>query len=281
LDSPLYIAAIECAPSARFETGSAADPLTTAAEPRAVEPSRNCTVPVAEAGVTIAVSVTVWLTVEGFVEDVSAVVVAALFTVCASVVDVLDALLASPLYTAVMECAPAVSVDTDSDADPLTTVAEPSADVPSRNCTVPVAAVGVTTAVSVTVWPTVEGFTDDAAVTVVAALFTVSVTMADVLEALLPSPLYTAVMECAPEASVDTDSEAAPLTTVAEPSAVVPSRNCIVPVAEAGVTVAVKLTPCPYDAGFNEDRRSTVELTLFTVCIRTADVLGAVVESPP
>ncbi len=75
----------------------------------------------------------------------------------------------------------------------------------------------------------------------VAALLTVWVNTADVLVALLASPLYTAVTECDPAASVDTASAADPLLIVAVPSTVVPSRNCTVPVAEFGDSNALKV----------------------------------------
>jgi hypothetical protein len=48
---------------------------------------------------------------------------------------------------------------------------------------------------------------------------------ADVLAASLVSPLYTAVIECAPTANVVSDRLAAPPLIVTVPSAVAPSRN--------------------------------------------------------
>ena len=69
---------------------------------------------------------------------------------------------------------------------------EPSRVAPSRNCTLPVAVLGVTVAVKVTVCPSVEGSADEVTVTV--ELETISFSVAEVLPALLSSPLYTAVM---------------------------------------------------------------------------------------
>jgi hypothetical protein len=54
-----------------------------------VLPSTNVTVPVAVLGVTVAVNVTEAPYVDGFVDEVTAIVVPALFTVCVNVDDVL------------------------------------------------------------------------------------------------------------------------------------------------------------------------------------------------
>lgn len=57
----------------------------------------------------------------------------------------------------------------------------------------------------------------------------------------LASPLYCAVMECVPEASAVVENLATPLlTAIAFEMGVVPSKNTTVPVAEPGVTAAVK-----------------------------------------
>ena len=57
------------------------------------------------------------------------------------------------------------------------------------NWTLPVAVAGVTVAVNVTVCPKIDGFSDELKVTLVLIWFTVWPTGADVLAALLPSPL--------------------------------------------------------------------------------------------
>jgi hypothetical protein len=49
-------------------------------------------------------------------------------------------------------------------------------------------------------------------------------------------------MECAPTDNVATASDAVPLPIVAVPRAVVPSRNCTVPVPVVEDTVAVNVT---------------------------------------
>ena len=61
--------------------------------PSVVDPSLNRIVPVGvpdpgEVAVTVAVNVTDWPVTDGFAEDATAVVVAALFTVCVSVDEV-------------------------------------------------------------------------------------------------------------------------------------------------------------------------------------------------
>ena len=88
----------------------------------------------------------------------------------------------------------------------------------------------------------------------------------------MPSPLYTAVMECAPTARVEIASEADPLAMVAVPRDVVPSRNCTVPVANAGEIVAVNVTDCPTVDGFAEEASVTLEAALLTVCTTAVDV---------
>jgi len=71
---------------------------------------------------------------------------------------------------------------------------------PSRKFTVPAGlpapgAVTVTVAVNVTDWPKTDGFTEDARVVLVFALFTTWLTIALVLVLKLPSPTYAAVIE--------------------------------------------------------------------------------------
>ena len=112
------------------------------------------------------------------------------------------------------------------------------------------------------------------------AFVTVCETAAEVPAAVLASPLKTAVIECAPTASVETTSPALPLLSVTVPSTAAPSRNWTVPVAEAGVTPAAKKTSWKICAGFRADWRVTPEAILLTVCATGADVPGTVVASP-
>lgn len=81
-----------------------AEPLASSAdEPMTVAASRNITVPVGvlvpDDGVTLAVNVTDWPSIEGFVDDPTAVVVLIEpgLTVCVSAAEVLVAWLLSPL----------------------------------------------------------------------------------------------------------------------------------------------------------------------------------------
>ena len=87
--------------------------------------------------------------------------------------------------------------------------------------------------------------------------------------------------ECAPTANVETASDADPPPIVAVPSAVVPSRNCTIPVPVAGDTVAVKVTDWPTVDGFKDEVNVVVLAALFTVWVRTAELLAVVLVSPP
>src|SRR5215470_6354342 len=81
LPSPLYTAVTAWLPAASDDVESDAVPLATAAVPREVEPSKNCTVPVAVDGDTAAVNVTACPVVDGLGDDVRVVVVVALLIV--------------------------------------------------------------------------------------------------------------------------------------------------------------------------------------------------------
>src|SRR5881397_1007664 len=151
------------------------------------------------------------------------------------------------------------------EALPLTSVAVPSTVAPSRNVTVPVgtAAAEVTVALSVTACPVVDGFGVEVRVVVVAAAagaFTTWFTVAEVLAANVALPPYAAVSGCVPTASVEMESEALPLTSVAVPSTVAPSRNVTVPVGTpaAEVTVALSVTACPVVEGFGVEVKLVV-----------------------
>ena len=76
---------------------------------------------------------------DGFALDETVVVVDAPFTVSVSAADVLPDRLVLPAYTAVMECAAAVSENKVSCAELLERLAEPSEAEPSINVTVPLA----------------------------------------------------------------------------------------------------------------------------------------------
>jgi hypothetical protein len=84
-----------CAPAAKVEIEKLAVPPFNVPVPRAVDPSRNCTLPVAVLGVIFAVNVTACPAADGFGAELSATLEAA-FTVTVCTPDELAALLASP-----------------------------------------------------------------------------------------------------------------------------------------------------------------------------------------
>src|SRR5207247_9079441 len=91
---------------------------------------------------------------------------------------------------------------------------------------------------------------------------------------------------CVPVARVDTLSEALPLTSVAVPSTVAPSRNVTVPVGTpvAEVTVALSVTACPVVEGFGVEVRVVVvaaAAAAFTTWVTTAELLAANVAHRP
>jgi hypothetical protein len=195
--SPLYCAVIECDPGVSAVVDNVAfPPAPTVPIPREVAPSKNVTVPVivpAVAEETVAVNVTLAPVVDGFKADVTTEVVAAFvpaFTVSVSAGEVLVENLVSPLYFAVIEWTPCVSVVVETAALPLLIVTGvPICVAPSKNVIVPVsvpAVADVAVAVNVTLWPTVAGFKDDTTVVEVAAVvaaLTVCVIAGDVLPA--------------------------------------------------------------------------------------------------
>jgi len=89
---------MKCVPTASAEVVTDAVPPPTAAVPRELTPSKNCTVPVGpEVGLIVAVNVTCCPNTDGSSEDVSAVAVLNAFTVCEREDDVLPLKFASPL----------------------------------------------------------------------------------------------------------------------------------------------------------------------------------------
>jgi hypothetical protein len=294
--SPLYLAVMECVPcvSAVVER-VAMPPLIATALPNCVAPSKKLMVPVsvpAVFDVAVAVNVIPCPTVDGFNEEVTAVVVvasASAFTTCETADEVLVAKVPSPLYLAVMECVPCVSAVVERVAmPPLIATGAPSCVAPSKKLTVPVsvpAVVDVAVAVKVTFAPTVEGFAEDASAVVVAAkaaAFTTCDTAVDVLAAKVASPPYLAVTECVPLESALLESEAIPpLSAIALPNWVAPSKKVTFPLIVPEVveeTVAVKVTDAPLVDGFSEDLSVIVVAAapaLFTTCEIAGEVLVA------
>jgi hypothetical protein len=215
----------------------------------------NCKTPTAVAGVTAAVNVTwvPWVTGEGgFAASAVLVIVApagaATTNITAGDVDGLNAAGLAGVNTAVSGCDPTVNVDVVPDAVPLVTITGlPRVVVPSLNCTVPAAVTGVTVAVSVRGTFGAMGESGDvaSAVLVAGAPATTNVTVGEVdgPYAAGSAGLNTASSEREPAARADVNPDAVPLLTITGlPRFVVPSLNCTVPTAVAGVTVAFNAT---------------------------------------
>src|SRR5215472_11534070 len=100
-----------CVPGASAPVNSVATPPLIVPVPNTAEPSRNCTLPVAVTGATVAVKVTACCGFDGLTDDVTVTLVSAL-TSCAIAGEIAGALLASPAYVAVIECVPGVRVET-------------------------------------------------------------------------------------------------------------------------------------------------------------------------
>ena len=177
------------------------------------------------------------------------IVISALLTVCATAAEVLTLKLVSPLYVAVIECAPTVRVLVATIATPPVNVLVANATPPFLNVTVPegVPAVAVVVAVNVTESPYVDGFNDDANVIVIFALLTVCETAAEVLALNVASPLYVAVIECAPTVNASVKNVATPEDSVLVARGVAPLKNVTVPdgVPTPLVVVAMKVTESP------------------------------------
>jgi hypothetical protein len=217
-------------------------------------------------------------------EEVNAVVLALVFTICVTTADVLTAKFESPEYFAVIECEPPENVEVVKVATPPVSVPVPRVVVPSRNVTEPVGVppAPVTVAVNVTDWPTCDGLMEDVSAVALVPRTTWEVAL-DVLDAKFASPAYFAVIECVPAVSVDVANVATPELRVPDPRVVAPSRNVTVPVGvpPVPVTVAVNVTDWPAVDGLT-DEASTVVLGLpLTTCVTTEDVLPAKLVSPP
>src|SRR5207302_1862742 len=104
---------------------------------------------------------TFWPKLEGFVDELKFVLVAAWVMVWFSPWDSLAASLVTAPVDAVSECVPAATVDTPGGLAVLLSLMAPDRCVPSLNVTVPVAVEGETAAVRTTFWPKVEGFVDE------------------------------------------------------------------------------------------------------------------------
>jgi len=122
--------------------------------------------------------------------------------------------------------------------------------LPIMNVTTPVGVfpfggVMATRATKDTFWETVDGFGEAVIVVAVDALETVCEMLGDVLPANWLSPLYAATIKRFPAVRLAVVRLACPKLSGAVPIMLCPCTNVIVPVAEGGVTVAVKVTGCP------------------------------------
>jgi hypothetical protein len=242
---------------------------------------------VALIGATVAVRFTDCPAATGFGEAARMVVVVALpeeLITSVTDADVLAPLLVSPLYDAVSVWLPLVSVDVLKVATPPERVTVLSGVVPSLKTTVPVTPAGVTLAVMVTDCPGVAGLgvtTRRVAAVFVAELIT-SVTGADVLAALVVSPLYVAVSEWVPAVRVEVANAAAPLDIVTVLRVAAPSLNVILPVAVVGITMAFIVTCWPVTAGLGRAAIPVVVVAFAaaTVTVTMADVLPLKARSP-
>lgn len=91
--------------------------------------------------------------------------------------------------------------------------------------------------------------------------------------------MNTAVSWCVPAANVEVVCEALPLRTItASPILALPSLNCTVPAAAAGVTVAFSVTAAPWTAGEAVDVLSAV---VVGVTWRALAAGGAGLDNPP
>ena len=169
---------------------------------------------------------------------------------------------------------------TDNCACPALTAADPNTVAPFRNCTVPVAAAGVTVAVNVTACPNVDDAGFAVSTVVVAAALTLTVTTLDVLVAEFASPAYTALIEAVPTGNAVVESCACPPLNAAVPNEVAPLKNCTVPVTVEGVTVAVSVTACANAAEAGLAASVVVVATWLMVTATALDVLVAVVALP-
>ena len=142
---------------------------------------------------TVAVNVTACPDTEGLTDEATVVLLPALLTVWLSAVELLVLKLASPPYTAVIECEVTLRELLVKVAWPELSVPVPKVAAPSLNVTVPPGiplpgATGLTVAVNVTGWPDTDGVTEEPTATVVPAALTVWLSAEEVLELKLVSP---------------------------------------------------------------------------------------------
>jgi len=250
---------MECVPTDSEGIVKLAVPLLTDTDPDiCVLPSKNSTVPDAPEGVIVARNVTGLpdLTSVSLSPISSSTVVFALETVWPKEAEMEALVFASPLYWTTMEWVPAPRVELLKLTEPLVSGMLPEiGTLPSKKVTVPVADAGATPAVKVSAAPNTEGLAPVLKTTVVAefafGLLMVWVRAVDTAASKVASPLYCAMMEWVPIASVEIVKLADPdERDIAPEMGVPPSMNVTVPVAEAGEMFAVKVSESPLREGF-------------------------------
>jgi hypothetical protein len=221
------------------------------------------------------VKVTDWPNTDGLTEDATVVVVLAWFTICVTAPDVLVVKLLSPLYTAVIECEVTDKAVVANVAVPPLREFVDRAVAPSLKVTVPVGVplpgeAALTVAVNVTDCPKTVGLVELLSAVVLLSWLTVCVSADDVLVLKLPSPLYTAVIECDATLNELVLNVAVPELKLLVASDVAPSLNVTVPVGvpapgAAALTVAVKVTAWPETDGLTEEATALVLPLLLTL----------------
>jgi hypothetical protein len=200
--SPWYAAVIECVPETNAEVEREACPAFSVPLPMDVAPSKKITVPVGDpVPVTVAVKVTGCPAVDGLTSEITEMLVGCPCTTWLTAAEMLPEKFASPEYTAVMECEPAVKVAVVNVAWPALKVPLPIVVAPSRNVIVPVGvpAAAVTVAVKVKLWPAVDGFNEEVRVVLVLAPVATFLNRYAVIvpvRGLLPVPVIVEVDSC-------------------------------------------------------------------------------------
>jgi hypothetical protein len=179
-------------------------------------------------------------------------------------------------------CWPDARLEIGTEATPVALKATESPnEVPSEaNCTVPFPPAGVTVAVNVTDCCGSEGLTEDVTAMDVGILLTVTASGFDVAALKFGSPTYLAVMLNVPAAGKVAFAVAAPPLSAPAFKIWVPFRNCTLPDAVAGVTLALNVTDWPTFTEVAGDVSETVAFALLTVNVIGADVLPPVWLSP-
>lgn len=248
-----------------------AEPLLTGIGPEiAVSLSKNVTVPDPAPGLMLAMNVSGVPEVKALApsDNSRSTSVGTLFTVSIRTGDTAPLKVASPLYCAVMVCVPPLSKAVLKLTVPLFSGRLPEiATLPSRKTIVPVAEAGATLATKVSASPNTEGFAPALNPTATTGVgfgeFTVSSSGEDEPALKPASPLYSAVIECVPMDRPEMVKLTEPPARGNSPEmAFGPSKNVTVPVAEAGDTVAVKVSESPKIAGFEPAVRLTPTLVL-------------------